>query len=337
VFAHFQFDLGRYAHARDALPDLSLGNAGVDLFFVISGFVIVYASEPLFGRPGAPLRFFTHRAIRIVPLYWLVTTLYIAMAFGIPHFGKDYSLATVVASYLFVPLRGVDGYVEPVVGQGWTLNYEMLFYVVFTFAVWAPRRIAVALAATVLLAAVIAGQIAAPASATLVFWSNPIVVEFLLGMAIALAYRDGVRLPQPVAVVIMIAGFTLLALGNYAVHVSDQRLIMFGLPAALVVAGATFGAFSLHATGWTLLAVVGDASYALYLFHSFAVRGVLMLAARTGLDVARHPWPYLAAAVIGAIAIAVAVHYTFERPVTRLLRRLTQPATGPERRIQPVT
>jgi peptidoglycan/LPS O-acetylase OafA/YrhL len=196
---------------------------------------------------------------------------------------------------------------------------------------------AVALAATVLLAMVFAGQIAAPVSATLAFWSNPIIVEFLLGMAIALAYRDGVRLSLSVALAMMLVGFALLVLGNYAFHISEQRLVMFGLPAALVVAGATFGAFSLHGTGWMFLAVIGDASYALYLFHSFAVRGVLMLAERADLDVARHPWLYLAAAVIGAIAIAVAVHYAFERPVTRLLRRLTQPATDAERRVQSVT
>jgi len=123
VFAHFQMDLGRLLNARDALPDLTLGNAGVDLFFVISGFVMVYASEPMFGRAGGPLQFMTRRLIRIVPLYWLVTTLYLVMALAIPAFEKSYSVASVVASYLFIPWPRLDGIMQPLVGQGWTLNY----------------------------------------------------------------------------------------------------------------------------------------------------------------------------------------------------------------------
>ena len=135
-------------------PDLTLGNAGVDLFFVISGFVMVYASERMFGRAGGQLQFITRRLIRIVPLYWLVTPLYLVMALAIPAFEKSYSVASVVASYLFIPWPRLDGIMQPLVGQGWTLNYEMFFYAIFAAAILAPRRIAVALASGVLIVAV---------------------------------------------------------------------------------------------------------------------------------------------------------------------------------------
>jgi len=325
VFAHFQMDLGRLLNARDALPDLTLGNAGVDLFFVISGFVMVYASEPMFGRTGGPLQFMTRRLIRIVPLYWLVTTLYLVMALAIPAFEKSYSVASVVASYLFIPWPRLDGIMQPLVGQGWTLNYEMFFYAIFAAAVLAPRRIAVALASGVLIVAVGAGQLYPPASPILAFWFEPIVLEFVFGMVVGLAYREGFRLPKPVALLTVLGGFALMFVAH---GYFESRLLSLGLPAAVIVAGAAFGDFSLRSPAWRPIAVVGDASYALYLFHSIPVRVILIGATWMGIDIASRPWPYLAAAVVGAIALAVAIYYLFERPVVRLLRRRMMPANN---------
>ena len=101
-----------------------------------------------------------------------------------------------------------------------------------------------------------------------------------------------------------------------------------GLPAAVIVAGAAFGDFSLRSPAWRPIAVVGDASYALYLFHSIPVRVILIGGTWMGIDIASRPWPYLAAAVVGAIALAVAIYYLFERPVVRLLRRRMAPANN---------
>ena len=323
VVGHFQFDLGRIMNAREALPDLTVGYAGVDLFFVISGFVMVYASEPMFGRASGPASFLARRVIRIVPLYWLVTTLYLALALALPAFEKSYSAASVVASYLFIPLPRPDGTMQPLVGQGWTLNYEMFFYVIFAAAVAAPRRMAVALVSAVLIAGVLAGRIFQPASPTVAFWLDPIILEFVFGMAIGLAYREGVRVPKPLALLAMAAGFALMLVAH---RYADARVLFWGLPAAIIVAGAAFGDFAMRSPAWRPVAVVGDASYALYLFHSIPVRAVLLLCAWAGLDAASRPALYLAAAVIGAIALAVALYYLFERPVTRLLRRQLPPA-----------
>ncbi len=323
VFAHFQMDLGRMLNARDALPDLTLGHAGVDLFFVISGFVMVYASEPMFGRIGGPLRFMTRRLIRIAPVYWLATTLYLVMALSIPSFEKSYSVASVAASFLFVPWPRLDGIMQPVVGQGWTLNYEMFFYAIFAVAVLAPRRIAVALASGVLIAAVAAGQLFPPSSPMLAFWFDPIVLEFVFGMILGLAYREGFRLPKPLALLAVLGGFALM----YAAHgYVESRVLSLGLPAAIVVAGAAFGDFSLRSPAWRPIAVVGDASYALYLFNSIPIRAILIGGSWMGLDIASRPLPSLAAAVAGAVALAVAIHYLFERPVTGLLHRRMAPA-----------
>jgi exopolysaccharide production protein ExoZ len=102
----------------DVAPIVDIGAAGVDLFFVISGFIMVYTSERLFGQTGAPQRFLARRIIRIVPLYWTLTAFAALVLFG---FGPN-----TLGSYLFIPThRG------PILTVGWTLNYEMMFYSLF--------------------------------------------------------------------------------------------------------------------------------------------------------------------------------------------------------------
>ena len=321
VFSHFQFDMARYVTQSTGLPNLVIGNAGVDLFFVISGFVIVYASEHLFAQPAGQWTFLQHRLIRIVPLYWIVTTAYIAIAIAGPVFEKSYSAATILGSFFFIPVPRLDGIVEPIVGQGWTLNYEMLFYAVFAVAVAAPRRLAVAATAFFLIGLVFIGRFVDGLPTAVAFWADPIIIEFIFGMGIALAYREGVRLPRLVAVTLIVAGFALLALFPTG---GSLRAFVWGIPAALIVAGSVFGRFALDARGWRIPIIIGNASYALYLVHSFAVRGTLFGAKAVSLDVAKAPWLYLLVAVAAAILLGIAVHYTLERPLIAALRRLAR-------------
>ena len=129
VVSHAAQNLDRFAIAPNTSHFFVSGAAGVDLFFVISGFVMVYASEPLFGSASGAVTFLYHRIVRIVPLYWLATTFYVIVAVLLPGLGTAYPIRTVAASFLFIPTLLPDGGIHPVVLQGWTLNYEMLFYV----------------------------------------------------------------------------------------------------------------------------------------------------------------------------------------------------------------
>jgi len=124
---------------------LTVGDAGVDLFFVISGFIMLHVHRNDFGRPGAPLRFMLRRILRIVPIYWLLTTLALVFLIFAPqlfttHYRGIY-LPWIVGSYLFLPIAPPDWNATPVVGVGWTLNYEMFFYAVFAGALLLPRRL----------------------------------------------------------------------------------------------------------------------------------------------------------------------------------------------------
>src|SRR5207237_5929129 len=89
--------------------------------------------------------FLGRRIARIVPIYWTVTTIYLAVALSAPSLLNSEFLGAggVLASYLFIPVTRPDGLVQPLYGLGWTLNYEMFFYVLFSLAVAWPRRRAV--------------------------------------------------------------------------------------------------------------------------------------------------------------------------------------------------
>jgi len=122
------------AGQRPPLSFLPLG-AGVDLFFVISGFIIVYASEPLFGKANAA-EFLRRRTLRIVPLYWLALTMRLALLAVAARAGMKAfpDGAMIAASYFFIPYDcqgfGPD-YPFPILDLGWSLNYEIFFYLLW--------------------------------------------------------------------------------------------------------------------------------------------------------------------------------------------------------------
>jgi len=151
--------------------------------------------------------------------------------------------------------------------------------------------------------------------------SDPIILEFVFGMLLAIAYREGVRVPMLACIGLIVASFMLFfVLYRYVSADPALRAINWGLPAVLLVAGATLGGFSLASPWWRALAIIGNASYSLYLFHSFSIRAVISLAHRADLDLVKNTWPLLAIVVTLSITLALTIYYLFERPVAEVLR-----------------
>jgi peptidoglycan/LPS O-acetylase OafA/YrhL len=315
--------------ARNPLPDFSAGAAGVDLFFVISGFIMVYASDALFARAGAAGYFFTRRLARIVPLYWAATAAALVCFVVLRYAGslEQLSWQTLAASLLFVPWPRPDGMMLPVHILGWTLNFEMLFYAVFAFALMLPRRSAVVAVTALFLGLVAIGR-AFALPQPFAFWCDPVILEFCFGMLIALAYREGFRLPHVAAAGLVIAGFIALALGMMIT--GWPRLLLWGAPAAAIVAGAVLTTPREPGAIARVFIFLGDASYSIYLVHWLAILALTGLVAYLRLDIAAAPWGYVAAHAAFALAASVAVYLAFERPVTRALqRRLREGRTAP--------
>jgi exopolysaccharide production protein ExoZ len=323
VFAHLWPEFAGYG-AGDRFPMFIVGASGVDLFFVISGFIMVYTAEPLFGQPGAPRQFFTRRLVRIVPLYWLATTIVLLQ---ILHGSRDLSTsnltwANVVSSYLFIPLgRPHGGETQPVLGVGWTLNYEMFFYCLFAVATMLPRRWAV-LAVTVFFWSSInlPGQFGWPIPQVLNVWFGPTVYEFAFGMWIALAFREGLRIPAWASGTLIAAGSALIILTDWDGFATIGRVSGWGGGTAMIVAGCVLANVRpARSVPWLALVFLGDASYALYLLHGFVLEKLFLAAPYV--TPARHVWLYATAGMIASISVAVAAHLTLERPLTKALQR----------------
>jgi peptidoglycan/LPS O-acetylase OafA/YrhL len=176
----------------------ALGNIGVYVFFVISGFIMVHICWDEFGRRGAAGNFLRRRIIRIVPLYWLATIA--ALAFhkvSVTH-GAEAGWPELVRSLLFVPYQDEDGGWAPILPQGWTLNYEMMFYAIFAAALAFRRQIALPVIGGALGVFTLVGSLL-PAGA-LAYLSSPIVLWFVLGIGLAVFWRwRGLEEPKRLA------------------------------------------------------------------------------------------------------------------------------------------
>lgn len=335
VWHHARHEVGLLAD-RGAGDSLAPGTllpwwGGVDLFFVISGLVIVLASRRMVGEAGARRRFLAHRIARVVPLYWLTSLAYLVLALAAPRLLDEAGALArdpgyVAASFLFWPAARPDGSVQPLYGLGWTLNNEMAFYAVFALGLGFGLRGAVAWLWAVFGSLVVAGVVLA-LPLPFGFWADPIVLEFALGAGLGLARVAGLRLPSPVRwglAGLGLAGLLLAArfLGGGGEVSGFTRPLLVGMPALMLVAAAALGPAGEAGASLPVraLARLGDASYALYLVHPFALRAGREGLVRLGLAGALHPWGSLAVMVLLAFAAALAVHHLVEAPLTRRLR-----------------
>ncbi|MBN9222702.1 MAG: acyltransferase [Mesorhizobium sp.] len=316
--------VGRTFQAWNPIP----WSAGVDVFFVISGLIMVHASQQLFAKAGGARLFLSRRIARIVPLYWVVTTLYLAVASVAPAFlNQSYvNSRFVIESYFFIPATRPDGIVQPVYELGWTLNYEMLFYGLFAAAIILPMRWAVTMLLTTLAGLVAAGRLAAPLPEPFAFWTSPIILEFAFGAVIGVMSIWGLRPSGFTRACVAGAGLAALMLAAAFPEISTglSRPLVYGVPAALIVWGAALAPADRRHEGlaarWSTS--VGDASYALYLLHPFVIRAMRIMFWRAGLAVLLGPWAFIVLALATTFGVALITYHWFEKPVTRYVRRL---------------
>ena len=319
-------------------PDRLLGDwalwgfAGVDLFFVISGFIMVYVTWGVKGGPRNAGRFLWRRVSRIYPLYWLVSLPLFAVWLWRPEVvtGGLYTV-DVVRSFLLIPDTGL-----PLLPVGWTLVYEMYFYLVFALALLLPGRWRF----LVIVAWAVAAQTFEPPGAgpVLELMFSPLVREFLFGALIAwvalmtltvdpILGRDAQKSGQSKAVIALVALalfalglWTAVSAGEGAVAVAEDlalRTEAFGLPAAALVTLALLSPHRATAVGKWL----GDISYSLYLTHVLVVAGLGRLWEPWARD---RVWDNLLMLplIFGAsIAVGAATFYVVERPLIQWFRR----------------
>lgn len=288
--------------------------SGVDLFFVLSGYLMTAGAA---RRRDGPLAFWRRRAARVAPLYWLVTlTLAAMLAAGLRPLGvADWSGRDLLAALAFLADERSDGYPGPLLGVGWTLTYEAYFYLLFGGCLLFRRPAAVVV---LLVALAAAGAALAPEGFAARTYLAPILLEFAAGAALGQSRigggsrRGGAALAVAGGFGLIVGAAALSALAPSGDLVTPGgagagwRTLCFGLPAALIVAGAVAleraGAFCRN----RLALAQGDASYAVYLLHLFVIQAV----ERAGLPALILAPPLIAAA-------GLVVYRRVEAPLTR--------------------
>lgn len=306
-------------HAADRAGwAFGVGASGVDVFFVISGFIMWVVTCR--GTP-TPARFLARRAERIAPLYWLVTLGTAAVALlapgAIPAMRPTFS--HVIPSLLFIPHRDPTGLIAPLIVPGWTLNYEVFFYLLFALGLLAPGRLRPWLVTGVLGSLVLARPLGDTDNALWATYTDPLLLEFAAGLWLGWAWTRE-RLPGPRAasllIVLGLAGLAASAVSG--IDVSGARILIWGLPALALVAGAV----SLERRGgfrrWRILEDLGDASYSTYLVHGLAISGALRL---MGHLPSAPPALVFSVAIAAGLAGGAICYRLLERPLMGLFKR----------------
>lgn len=327
VVHHTLGNLARVAGIESPLNRLGnfevLGAAGVDLFFVISGFIMLYVSRDEFGRDGAAARFLWRRAIRVYPLYWFYTLAIIALAatsWILRNLQMDLPYA--LGSLLLIPATrpGPDPTIHPILDQGWTLSYELGFYLLFAVCLrFGSARAALWLLPPVFALLVVLGHTLDPTLAAVQFLAMPLSFEFYFGLVIAWLMLNN-RLPARGHRLMGLLALLLLAVGtSFAVN-ALLRPLAWGLPAALLVVAALGAAPACSLAARTMVAL-GNASYSIYLTHALGILAMSRLATgHGGTALAALGWQL--ATVLSCVAGGYIAYRLIERPMLAQLGRI---------------
>lgn len=307
------------------------GESGVDIFFVISGFIMVLVTARGTLSPG---QFLYRRITRIVPLYWAVTLLVAVIGIVYPAgmLQNEVSFSHVGLSMLFLPhANPVTGSITPFYKLGWTLNYEMYFYVLFACLLFVrpiERRLAVLCAYA--LAVSVYFAIYDPQIAIWRVYTNPIIWEFVLGALVGHAYTSGWLRRVPLAVSVALVGLGLAVL--FAVPMNDDiRLFRQGFASVALLVGVLGIETAGRMPNWRWLVLLGNASYSIYLVHPLVETAARIAAKTLRLPVESMAVgaPLVVAATVGSCIAGIVVYRVFEMPLMAWFKaRGRKPAAG---------
>ena len=320
VVFHVVRHLNQAAPLPFALALTRGGHAGVDLFFVISGFIILHVHRADIGLPRRLSRYATRRASRILPLYWIGLTVTLVMA-ALGHHGLP-AVQTIAWQAALLPEP------DPILGVSWTLQFEALFYVAFGLLI-VRRDVGLAVMGMwgLAMAAGVAGlRIAGPLGIVQSLHG----VEFGLGMAAAAGSRHVVRGGWVAGwgAVLFVAALTAEGLGRMPGGDAAGRLA-YGVPSALMVAGVA--AMEANPFRSPALVALGGASYSIYLFQFVFIGVAWQGLTRSGASewLGGAALFKTAAAILGGYVVSRLV----ERPLLRVMQGWTAARAGAVRRV----
>jgi exopolysaccharide production protein ExoZ len=304
-------------HADSMVPNAGgvflFGSAGVDIFFVISGFVMAHSTrnfDPHQRKFRQAIDFLTKRFIRVVPLYWLALLWTIKVEIYRGTFSTEYW-----KDFAFLPRVHFTGNIWPQLIVGWTINYEIFFYLAFALSMLAGKwRYKVVSCGFVLLA--VFGAVGVTSDAVVNFYLSPLLIEFLAGIALSAISRKTGSINQKVAILSLTIGMFVLSLDNGAI----PRVFADGIPAIVVVWAAAVLAPEKVQRGPLL---IGDASYSIYLFHLglFSIVGQTLRWLGLSWLLTSFSVVSLLILICSGLVVGIFLHLTLERYLLRKLAK----------------
>jgi exopolysaccharide production protein ExoZ len=263
-----------------------------------------------------PKMFLLRRLIRIYPIYWIMCAAYI---FAHLFIGSQYNLGVdqILASALLVP-----PYSSYIIGPGWTLSFEMYFYICFALTLFAGPRRGLFLLSAFFFTSVLAGLIfAAPSPAGHVV-TNALLLEFVAGAWLAYGFVHGINAGPKIGAGLSLSAVTLLVCSLLLGNRGLPSVVSWGVPATMLVAGILGLEPYFRSRAGRRIAALGDSSYLLYLCHILVLDLLLknpFFTLSPGKEFA-VPMSF----VLGAIcALAAAIGYRLvEWPLLVLMKRL---------------
>lgn len=310
------------SHGTPNFPQFETGAFGVDIFFAISGFVMFSTTN---SPSTSPTKFLRDRAIRILPLYWLITLILgatLLLAPGIfPTFSTD--IPTLAKSLAFAPVYGERGYIRPLLAMGWTLHYEVFFYLLtagFLYTLASPPiNKALLASATIALGAIFIQLTGTDVRFSIAQLLAPISIEFLFGSAIGYAAKNTKFLDQPaqfrIPVTVLLLTTSIYLLSSLQLdnaNVSLHRLFFWGIPGSFILISLLLNEefISRFSQKKSKIYLLGSASYAIYLTHgiSFSISNKIADFAHIA-----NPLALSVLLISGALAIGILTHKYIEK------------------------
>lgn len=294
---------------------------GVDLFFIISGFIMCHATDK------SQENFFLKRVLRVIPLYWIATLGIFLIAIFVPNLLKTSTadFSHFLKSLFFIPFKKGD-LIVPLIFQGWTLNYEMFFYLIFAIAMKLNYNYRITISSVFILIFVISGKLFFLNSLIFQFFTNPIILEFILGMLAYILFNKfsecRKQRKSPISIPWVAFGILVIICLPFATNFFNfnERVIKWGIPSFICFFSIIHGMPDIKFSKKILL--LGDASYSLYLFHPY----VIQLFNKFFDLKSVNPNSFLAIPIVLGIIIfcccfSILVFLYLEKPMTEFLRK----------------
>jgi len=288
-------------------PLTELGAAGVDVFFVISGFVIFLS---LTRKNRTPIEFARDRLIRLVPAYWILTVIHLAILASVAILrGTEvpFDFSWTIQSLFFVsqPL----GNNLPLISQGWSLEIEMLFYLLVAVGLIIKNPIANIVFPAVALVSLVG------------FGLLPdLALEFIFGGLLGYLYTR-IKLSAPIAIGAGVLGIVLFVAPVVLGALDAPRWVTWGIPSMLVV----FSAINLPQLNWKILPTLGAASYPVYLLHMMVINIVSPIISMFGSSTTMFFFA-LASCLILSQVLGIVFDKLVDKPISRFLKaRIKKP------------